>query len=137
MVFRDNLVLLGQRAKPPLQGVWSLPGGHIEPGETVAKAGLRELMEETGVSARITGHAGTRDIIQCDAGNVVVVHYVLTVLVGEWCSGEPMPASDCLAAQWVPVEQLGRFSMTDGTADLIRRVQSGGMMHLDGVDEAR
>jgi len=48
---RADTVLLIRRAKPPLAGAWSLPGGRIEPGERAVEAVHRELAEETGVSA--------------------------------------------------------------------------------------
>jgi 8-oxo-dGTP diphosphatase len=48
-------VLLIRRGTPPRLGEWSLPGGRIEWGEPVKAAALRELREETGVEAEITG----------------------------------------------------------------------------------
>ena len=63
-VFRDGLVLAVQRAKPPLAGIWSLPGGHVELGETTRQAALRELREETGVEADLTRLAGIFDVIR-------------------------------------------------------------------------
>ena len=50
-VLRGREVLLVERAKGALAGYWSLPGGHIEPGETARSAALREVREETGVEA--------------------------------------------------------------------------------------
>ena len=50
-VWRDGHVLMIQRAKPPVTGQWSLPGGHVEPGEAVIDAAHRELLEETGHEA--------------------------------------------------------------------------------------
>ena len=44
----------GARAAAP-EGLFSLPGGQVEPGETLAEAALRELMEEVGVEARLIG----------------------------------------------------------------------------------
>jgi len=137
MVFRDDRVLLAQRAKPPFCGMWSLPGGRIEAGEETHEAALRELMEETGIVTRIVGSAGTRDIILRDAKGELVCHYVLTVLVGRWVSGEPAPASDCLDARWIRCCDLEAMELTDGTADLIRDAWPSVAPELDGSHEAR
>ena len=64
-IFQGERVLLVRRARPPALGLWSLPGGHIEPGETAADALLRELMEETGVKGRLGGVADAVDVIDC------------------------------------------------------------------------
>ena len=50
-VFRDGQVLLAERAAPPAARLFSLPGGLVEPGESLQEAALRELEEETGVEA--------------------------------------------------------------------------------------
>ena len=54
-VFKGDTVLLVQRARAPFRGLWSLPGGSIEPGESAREAALRELKEETGITAEIEG----------------------------------------------------------------------------------
>ena len=51
--FKGNEVLLIKRGKPPRMGQWSIPGGRIESGETEVIACIRELNEETGVTATI------------------------------------------------------------------------------------
>jgi ADP-ribose pyrophosphatase YjhB (NUDIX family) len=62
-IFRDGKVLLAQRSKPPLKGIWSLPGGHIEPGEKAIEAAHRELNEETGITADLKGLADVANVI--------------------------------------------------------------------------
>ena len=54
-VFKGDTVLLVQRGRAPFRGLWSLPGGSIEPGESAREAALRELKEETGITAEIEG----------------------------------------------------------------------------------
>ena len=54
-VFKGDTVLLVQRGRAPFRGLWSLPGGSIEPGESASEAALRELKEETGITAEIEG----------------------------------------------------------------------------------
>ena len=91
---RGDEVLLIRRGTPPRQGEWSLPGGRIEPGERATDAALRELLEETGVEARILGLIDVVDGIFPDAGR----HYVLIDYVAEWIAGEPVAGDDATEA---------------------------------------
>ncbi|MGH9795343.1 MAG: NUDIX hydrolase [Candidatus Acidiferrales bacterium] len=53
VVIRDGHVLLARRARAPLEGQWSIPGGHVEWGETLEQAVVRELREETALHVRV------------------------------------------------------------------------------------
>lgn len=119
-VFRGRDVLLIQRGKGALAGLWSLPGGHIEPGERVVDAALREIMEETGVTARITGLVGMHDVILRGPEGALSAHYVLAVHRGVWVAGEPIAQSDAAAAQFVALADLRALPLTDGAEALIR-----------------
>lgn len=99
---RGDSVLLIRRGKPPRMGEWSLPGGRIEPGEKAVDAALRELKEETGVTARITGLLDVVDGIFPEAGR----HYVLIDYAAEWLSGEPVAGDDALEARFVPLSEV-------------------------------
>lgn len=99
---RGDEVLLIRRGKPPRLGEWSLPGGRIEPGERAVDAALRELVEETGVTARITGLIDVVDGIFTEAG----LHYVLIDYAADWVAGEPMAGDDALEARFVPLDQV-------------------------------
>lgn len=118
-VYRDGEVLIVERAKPPLAGVWSLPGGHVEPGEAAADAAVRELLEETGVTAEVLGVAGTREIIRKTAEGHVEAHYVIIAHAGIWRSGEPVAASDVSAARFVDPAELSHYRMTEGAGEII------------------
>ncbi len=120
-VFRGDTVLVIQRGKEPLQGLWSLPGGHIEPGETAAAAALRELLEETGLVARLHGVADIVDVIGHDAEGQLTRHYVIAVFAGEWTGGEPVAASDCAAAHFMPPEALAGLATTDRLAAVVAK----------------
>lgn len=96
---RGDEVLLIRRGKPPRMGQWSLPGGRIEPGERTTDAALRELMEETGVTARITSLLDVVDGIFPEADR----HYVLIDYAAEWLSGEPVAGDDALEARFIPL----------------------------------
>lgn len=99
---KDDQVLLIRRGKAPRRGEWTLPGGRIEPGERAVDAALRELREETGVEAEITGLIDVVDGLFPEAG----MHYVLIDYAARWLSGEPVGADDALEARFVPLDQV-------------------------------
>lgn len=99
---RGQEVLLIRRGRPPRVEEWSLPGGRIEPGERATDAALRELAEEAGITARITGLVDVVDGLFTEAG----LHYVLIDYAAEWVSGEPIAGDDALEARFVPLDQV-------------------------------
>ena len=99
---RGDEVLLIRRGTPPRQGEWSLPGGRIEPGERAVDAALRELREETGVEAGITGLIDVVDGVFPEAGR----HYVLIDYAARWISGEPVAGDDAIEARFVALDQI-------------------------------
>jgi len=121
-VIREDSVLLVRRAHAPAEGLWSLPGGRVELGEPVRAAAIRELKEETGVSAKLTRLLDVIDIIHRDADGRLRAHYILTVFAARWLAGEPRAASDASEAAWMPITDLDAIRLTPGTAELIRQV---------------
>jgi len=134
-VFHEGRVLLAQRGKPPLNGVWSLPGGRVEPGEKARTAALRELKEETGIEAAILGVADAADVILRYEDGSLQAQYVITAFFGTWKSGEAIAASDCMGVEWVAMNELSGRTITEGTVPVIRRaaalleaIQSSGLV---------
>ncbi len=118
-IFRDGEVLIVERGKGPKRGMWSLPGGHIEPGETARAAALRELMEETGVSGELARLVDVHDVIIRGRDGGLMAHYVLSVYCGHWRAGEPRAGSDSADARFVALDRLGEYELTDGAVRLI------------------
>jgi 8-oxo-dGTP diphosphatase len=123
-IFRNGSVLVVERGKGAMTGIWSLPGGHIEPGETAQAAALREVGEETGIAAQIVGLAGVHDVIVRDEQGLLTAHYVLAVYYGRWLSGEPHAQSDSRDARFLPIHELGNLKLTPKAAELISRAWS-------------
>jgi 8-oxo-dGTP diphosphatase len=110
-----------QRARGALQGLWSLPGGHIEPGEAARDAALREVREETGVEAELAGLLDIHEVVRRDDRGSLEAHYLLVVFFGRWVSGEPAAGDDAAAARFVAVGSVGALPTTEGAPALIQR----------------
>jgi 8-oxo-dGTP diphosphatase len=111
-VWRDGRLLLVRRTKPPLIGVWSLPGGHVEWGETLRQAAARELMEECGVAAALDHLVDSIDVIRRDDAGLVRAHYTVTAFTGPWLSGEAKPGDDVDELRWADLAMLRAFATT-------------------------
>ncbi len=120
-IFKGEEILLIQRAKGTFTGLWSLPGGHVEPGEKAQDAARREVLEETGIDARIDGLVGVHDVIINDAAGGLRTHYVLAVYFGRWIAGDAMAASDSLAAQFFSLASIDTVPMTPDAQVIIRK----------------
>lgn len=102
---RGREVLLIKRAKEPLLGQWSIPGGAVEPGETTWAAALRELQEETGVRAQICGLIDVVDAIARDGAGTLERHYVLIDFAARWLEGEPRAGDDAAEAGFFALDR--------------------------------
>jgi 8-oxo-dGTP diphosphatase len=100
---RGQEVLLIRRGTPPRLGEWSIPGGRIEYGERAADAALRELKEETGIEAELTG---LLDVVDGLFPGEPPRHYVLIDYAARWISGEPMAGDDAAEAAFHPLEAI-------------------------------
>ncbi len=118
-IFRDNKVLLVKRAQGLLRGLWSLPGGHIEPGEKAVDAIRREIHEETNIEAEIKGLVDTIDVILRDQAGQLEAHYVLSVFCGLWRAGEAAPGGDSAAVKWLAPTGLVMLKATEGLAEIV------------------
>ncbi len=118
---RGDEVLLIRRGKAPRKGEWSLPGGRIEWGETAAAAALRELHEETGVSADIVGLVDVVDgLFARRAGSEIWTHYVLIDYVARWRSGEPQAGDDAADARFFPLSEINTLGLWAETLRVIQ-----------------
>ena len=98
---RGDEVLLIRRGTPPRLNQWSLPGGRLEWGETLAAGALRELKEETGVEAELLGLLDVVDgVFPARPGGEITRHYVLIDYAARWTAGEPVAGDDAAEARF-------------------------------------
>ena len=121
VIFRGEEVLLVRRGQEPARDSWSLPGGLVELGETLAAAIQRELAEETGLTVTLLGIAAVAERIFPDPDGRIAYHYVLVDYLCDYLEGELTPGSDITAARFVSLSDLAGFDLPEYTAAVIRR----------------
>ena len=99
-VFRGGRALIIRRARAPLLGHFSLPGGGVEVGETLAAALARELMEEVGIEAEIIAFNRHVEAIFPE-GARIRTHFVIASFVARWTRGEPRLSDEVDAVEWI------------------------------------
>ncbi|MBL8589144.1 MAG: NUDIX hydrolase [Methylobacteriaceae bacterium] len=119
-VFRAGRVLLATRTRPPVAGLWSLPGGGVEPGETLAQAALRELREEVDVEAAIIGFNRHVEVIERDEAGRLRAHFVIASFVARWIAGEGRTGPEAGAVAWVDPDALAGYPCTRGLPEVLR-----------------
>jgi len=119
VVFKNGSVLLVRRGKPPAEGVWAIPGGRVELGESLQTAAEREIREETGVRIKAGDPVFTFDVIERDAHGRVRFHYVIVDLMAEYAGGEPTAGDDSREARWISPTGLNHLSVSKTTRHLL------------------
>lgn len=119
IVVEGGRVLLVRRGQEPNKGLWSLPGGSIEFGETARDAVIREVREETSLDVEPTAVAAVQDIVFPNKDNPLF-HYVVIVFQARVVGGTLAAASDAAETCWVPLKDIDRLPTTEGLADIIR-----------------
>ncbi len=114
VVVHDGSLLLVRRGHGPAAGEWSLPGGRVEWGETLAEAVVREVREETGLECVCDEQLGWVELVE-STHHFVVLDFVATVLE----HGEPVAGDDAAEVRWVPVDDVLELNLVDGVAEFL------------------
>ena len=112
---------LGGGGRERLKGEWSLPGGLVEVGESLADAVRREIAEETGLEVRVEGIVKVLDRITRDKRRRVKYHYVLVDFLCRADGGVLRASSDVSEARWVRRRDLAKYSLRPATLRVIEK----------------
>lgn len=130
LVVRDNKVLLIRRAQNPGKGVWTNPGGYSEQSETIDVSVEREVYEETGIRAKVTGIHAVRDQSR-------EIHNLYVAFGMEYVEGEPVADDEEVdAAGFFSVDEMREMNVASLTWWLVEvALQSRGAgLRVDDVD---
>ena len=118
-IIRDGKVLVVRRARNPALGIYTLPGGGVETGETLMQAVTREVREETALEIEPVALAGHREAIARDAQGRVERHFVILCFAARWLSGEPVLNEELDDARWLAPAALSSLRTTEGLAEIV------------------
>ena len=118
-IVRDGKVLVVRRARPPANGLYTLPGGVVEAGETLEEAVAREVLEETSMTIAPVALAGFRETIARDRDERVERHFVILCFASRWLAGEPVLNEELSEARWLEPAELAGLQTTPGLADIV------------------
>ena len=119
-IFRDGRVLIVRRARPPAEGLFTLPGGAVEAGELLEDALVREVREETALAVAPIALAGYREVIRRDATGRVERHFVILAFAARWIAGEPVLNAELTEAHWMLPAEIDGLQTTEGLGEIIR-----------------
>jgi ADP-ribose pyrophosphatase YjhB (NUDIX family) len=114
-----------------MDALFSLPGGMVEPGETLAEAALRELQEEVGVAAAITGRLAPVEVIERDAGGRVRLHIVIAPHMARWVSGEAQTGLEAREIRWSTPTDIATLPTTPGLPAILE--EAFGLARREGL----
>ena len=123
VVFREGQILLVRRGVSPGKGLWSIPGGLVELGETLQAAAEREIFEETGITIRAGEPSFTFDFFERDGEGRIRYHYVIVDLVADYVAGEVRGGDDALEARWIAPDETAILPLTKTTLRLLRQIR--------------
>lgn len=122
IVIREGRVLLVQRGIEPSRGLWAIPGGSLELGETIQEGAEREILEETGIVIRAGDPIHTFDFFERDQAGRIRFHYVIVDVTAEYVSGDVRADDDAADARWLSPGELEVLPVSRNTLRVLQKV---------------
>ena len=122
VVMRGGKMLAIQRGKEPGKGLWAVPGGMVDLGETAAEAARREAMEETGLDVEVGELFWLADAIGRDGEGRVRYHNVVVDFVATADEGEPVCADDAMDVRWVGPDEVEDVPFTPSMYPMLEKL---------------
>lgn len=122
ITIKDGKVLLVKRGIPPSKGLWAIPGGSVELGETLQEAAEREILEETGLIIRAGKPIYSFDFIERDNAGRIRFHFVIVDVIADYVSGAPKADDDALEARWISPEELKKLPVSKSTLKVLEEM---------------
>jgi 8-oxo-dGTP diphosphatase len=135
VVIENSRALLIRRGTEPLIGQWSIPGGTLELGETLAEGTARELQEETGLEVKVLemieaferinfGHGADESWTTPEERRRPRFHFVIVDYLCERVAGNPVAGGDVTDVAWVGEDELEKYQLTPTATRVIRKAFS-------------
>jgi ADP-ribose pyrophosphatase YjhB (NUDIX family) len=118
-IIRDGKVLVVRRARKPALGVYTVPGGVVEAGETLFDAVAREVREETALEIEPVALAGHREVILHDEDGRVNRHFVILCFAARLVGGEIRLNEELDEARWIAPADLTGLKTTEGLEEIV------------------
>ena len=118
-IIRDGCVFIARRARGPALGVWTMPGGMVEAGETLSEALIREILEETSMTIVPVALAGHREVVVRDSEGRVSRHFVILCCASRWVSGETKLNDELDDSKWARPAELKELKTTEGLDEIV------------------
>jgi ADP-ribose pyrophosphatase len=120
LVIHEGKVLLIKRGVAPNEGLWAVPGGSLELGESLKQCAERETLEETGLVVRAETPIYVFDYVERDPAGEIRFHFVIIDLKATYISGNPVGQDDALEARWVGKEDIDALPVGENTLKVLR-----------------
>ena len=118
VIIQNGAILLVQRAVEPGVGLWAVPGGRVDRGESWQEAVRREVLEETGLDVDVGGVAWVGEVIGDDH------HFAIVDFFGTVIGGELRAGSDAADVRWVPLLDAPKLPMPESMHSLLADLRS-------------